>query len=68
MADRTLLHFKREEKEPQGLILAQVNFNIHDCWIGLYWKRVFCETCNRKHFNIWLTIVPCFPIHVVFGR
>lgn len=67
MPDRTLFHFKRETQEPQGITLARVNFNPHDCWLGLYWKFVMCERCQRKHLNIWLTLVPCFPIYIIFG-
>jgi hypothetical protein len=61
------LHFKREEEEPQGIILARICFNPHDVWRGFYWKFVWCEKCQRKHLNVWLTLVPCFPIHIIFG-
>jgi hypothetical protein len=68
MPDTPLLHVKREMAEPQGVILASLNFNPHDCWIGIYWKRVACERCQRKHLHVWLTLVPCFPLSIVFGR
>ena len=68
MADKTLLHFKREAEEPEGIQLARLNFNLHDCWIGVYWKRVMCDRCHRLHLNIWFVLVPCFPIHIVFGK
>lgn len=68
MPDITLFHFKREAQEPQGVTIARLNFNPHDAWIGLYWKRVMCDSCQRKHLNVWLTLVPCFPLHIVFGR
>lgn len=67
MPDRTLLHFKRETTEPQGIPLAWLNFNLHDVWIGVYWKRVRCELCQKPHLNLWITLVPCFPLHIVFG-
>jgi hypothetical protein len=66
--DKTLLHFKRETVEPEGVTLARLNFNPHDCWIGVYWKRVLCDTCGRRHLNVWLALIPCFPVHLVFGR
>jgi hypothetical protein len=68
MPDIPVFHVKREAPEPQGLILASLNFNPHDCWIGWYWKQVMCETCHRHHLHLWLIIVPCFPLHLVFGR
>jgi hypothetical protein len=68
MSDKVLIHFKREEQEPQGVIMARLNFNPHDCWFGVYWKQVPCDRCQRKHLNIWLTLIPCFPIHMVFGK
>jgi hypothetical protein len=66
MSDRPLIHFKREEEEPQGIILARLCFNPHDMWRGLYWKFVWCKQCQRKHLNVWLILVPCFPLHVIF--
>jgi hypothetical protein len=68
MPDEVLLHFKREAQEPEGIIIATLNFNPHDCWWGLYWKFVMCDRCQCKHLNIWLILVPCFPIHIVFGK
>jgi hypothetical protein len=66
--DKPLIHFKKENTEPQGIILATLHFNPHDCWVGIYWKHVLCDACKRKHFNVWLTILPCLPLHIVFGE
>lgn len=65
MPDKTLIHFKRETPEAEGVTMARLNFNPHDIWFGVYWKHVQCENCARKHLNIWLTIIPCFPVHIV---
>ncbi len=67
MSDKTLIHFRREKEEPQGITMARLDFNPHDCWLGVYWKRVSCERCQKKHLNLWLTLVPMFPVHIVFG-
>ena len=65
MPDKPLIHFRRETFEPQGINMARLLFNPHDCWVGVYWKQIPCERCKRNHLNLWLIILPCFPLHII---
>lgn len=37
----------------------RLEFKIQDLWIGVYWSGH--ETLGR--FDIWICVIPCFPIH-----
>ena len=39
-----------------------LEFKLQDMWIGLYWKN------SREDIDIWLCLIPCFPIHYWSGR
>lgn len=36
----------------------EMEFKLQDLWIGAFWKRL--GNC----IDLWLCIVPCFPIHI----
>lgn len=36
-----------------------------DCWIGAFWD---ITRGARPVLNLWVTIIPCFPIHVFVQR
>ena len=39
-----------------------LEFKLQDMWMGVYWK-------NRKQdIDIWICLLPCFPIHYWSGR
>jgi hypothetical protein len=40
----------------------RLEFKIQDLWIGLFWKN------GKEDIDIWLCIIPCFPIHYWSGR
>jgi len=37
----------------------RLEFKKEDCWIGLYWKK------SNSRLDIWVCLIPCFPIHIV---
>lgn len=43
-----------------------------DLWIGLYWKvenvwlPPHCGKFIGRRVHLWVCLVPCFPIHVVW--
>jgi len=39
-----------------------IEFKLEDMWIGLFWKHKYRE------IDIWLCLIPCFPIHYWSGR
>lgn len=41
-----------------GKVSIWIEFNPHDLWIGLYWKRYYGE----RHF--YVCVLPMLPIHI----
>lgn len=39
----------------------RLEFKIQDLWIGIFWKK------KIRLYNIWICVIPCFPIHVKFA-
>lgn len=35
---------------------------VQDCWIGVYWKK----NTHIGALHVWVCILPCFPLHMVF--
>jgi len=51
----------------------RIEFKLQDFWIGIFWKteRDLYESNPRTHqstdritTDIWICLVPCFPIHI----
>ena len=42
----------------KGYLNIDVEFKLQDFWVGAYWKR------GIHKFDIWICIIPCFPIHI----
>jgi len=40
----------------------RLGFKIEDMWVGGFWKK------KPREIDIWLCLVPCFPIHYWSGR
>lgn len=54
-------------------IKIRLHFKIQDLWIGLYWEKVnfdytFKNDYPTKTVRIWICIIPCFPIYIVFKK
>jgi len=51
---------------------VKIEFDIHYIWIGCYWKRgiVWSEHQTIAFFttDIFICLIPCFPIHLVFEK
>ena len=45
-----------------------IEFNPHDIWVGVYWKREFSrkfeEEQNLKWFTFYICIIPTLPIRI----
>lgn len=58
---RTLQLFNKE------LWFLQIEFKRQDCWIGVFWETTFFNAFDSpdvwKYFDIWVCIIPMFPIH-----
>lgn len=44
-----------------------LEFKLEDCWIGVFWRRrrTWEECMGGGSMDIWLCLLPCFPIHIV---
>jgi hypothetical protein len=66
---------KPEESKPTEqrvylMIKAKVEFDPRDLWLGLYWKRklhLVAGLRTRVDLHVYLTLIPCFPIHFVLS-
>lgn len=36
-----------------------LEFKLQDVWVGFYWENSY------EDFDIWLCLIPCFPIHLL---
>ncbi len=45
----------------------KLEFNIHDIWIGCYWKDIKYYGKRIGRTEIYICIIPCFPIHLIFA-
>jgi hypothetical protein len=39
-----------------------------DGWVGVFWDTMAGPTGKWATLNVWVCIVPCFPIHVFVQR
>jgi hypothetical protein len=46
------------------MIRARVEFKRQDCWIGIFWKRYRYLDGGPHGCDIWICLVPMFPLHV----
>jgi hypothetical protein len=54
---------------------ARIEFKLEDFWVGAFWKRAttvqydtvpYGRTGSRV--DVWVCIVPCFPLHLTWER
>jgi len=39
-----------------------LEYKLADCWVGWYWR------VSGRTVDVWLCLVPCLPVHVVWQR
>lgn len=44
-----------------------LEFKPEDLWIGVFWRRrrLWEELQGGATLDVWICLVPCFPIHIV---
>lgn len=54
---------------------VRIEFEKRDLWIGAYWKKSKeYYHWERKEFypqgrlDLWICLIPCFPLHFIFGK
>lgn len=46
---------------------VHIERKVEDCWIGVFWRRQPMRhgiTWGYR-LDVWICIVPCFPIHIM---
>lgn len=38
---------------------ARFEFKFEDMWVGVFWRKGANQT------EVWICLVPCFPLHIV---
>ena len=51
---------------------ARIEFKRQHCWVGVYWKRWqtgldHIEQTGNRYTDVWVCLVPMFPIHISNG-
>lgn len=41
---------------------VRVEFKLEDMWVGVFWRK--WEFGRAIGIDIWICLVPCFPIHI----
>lgn len=55
---------------PMTFKWLKIQFNIHDLWIGVYWRRTpFTYPYDAVYiFDVYICIIPALPICIRFER
>ncbi len=40
------------------LWICRIEFKLQDLWVGVFWKN------TTYQFDVWICLVPCFPLHI----
>lgn len=46
------------------LVSIRFEWKPQDCWIGAFWKRKQMRWGDMAQTDLWLCIVPMFPLHI----
>lgn len=47
-----------------GDTVVSLEFKAADLWVGAYWSTIEDEDGDRLGADLWVCLLPCFPIHV----
>jgi hypothetical protein len=56
---------------------VKLEFKLEDFWVGAFWKKELVVVKDPSYYwldgvgtqyDLWVCIVPCFPIHVTWTR
>ena len=52
----------------------RIEFKIEDFWIGAFWRSTFDavgpsrKDWVRATYDLWICLIPCFPLHLSWER
>ena len=47
---------------------ARIEFKLEDVWVGVFWRAEHFELTASTFYDVWVCIVPCLPIHIMWER
>ncbi len=50
------------------LLTATIEFKKQDAWVGAFWKRTPFDREGWDAWDVWVCLIPCFPVHVWWYR
>lgn len=49
-------------------ITIEINFNPHDCWFGVFWRRSYASWIEFLYYHhtldAWICLLPMLPIRI----
>jgi hypothetical protein len=52
-------------------VYVALEFKKEDLWVGAFWRtwhNPFAFRHDLEEFEVWVCLLPCFPIHLTFMR
>lgn len=46
----------------------RLEFKLADCWIGVFWRRERPGRDLVYHWDVWICLIPCLPLHLSWWR
>lgn len=47
-------------------ISIELLFEIRDIWVGLYWDVNYQDIPNEWHLDVYICLIPMFPLHIKY--